>query len=156
MILYIIVFNSISVLEVLWDFFRCFIHCELHHRVRVNKDRRIAMAWMVGNGWHICDSSSSDVHIDGLVQERRNSSAWAMESRLSCTNPSIYIELQLDILQNIQFGSTWWALVQLPLITPLIAVHLRPLTGWLDRLPLMVTYTGTLPHCGLIITSFFI
>ena len=27
---------------------------------------------------------------DGLVQERRNSSALAMELRLSCTNPSIY------------------------------------------------------------------
>ena len=29
-------------------------------------------------------------HIDVLVQERRNSSAIAMELRLSCTNPSIY------------------------------------------------------------------
>ena len=29
------------------------------------------------------------VHIDGLVQERRNSSASAMELYLSCTNPSI-------------------------------------------------------------------
>ena len=29
-------------------------------------------------------------HIDGLVQERRNSSALAMELRLSCTNPSVY------------------------------------------------------------------
>ena len=28
-------------------------------------------------------------HFDGLVQERRNSSALAMEFRLSCTNPSI-------------------------------------------------------------------
>ena len=28
-------------------------------------------------------------HIDGLVQERRNSSAVAMELRLSYTNPSI-------------------------------------------------------------------
>ena len=28
-------------------------------------------------------------HIDGLVQERRNSSALAMELCLSCTNPSI-------------------------------------------------------------------
>ena len=28
-------------------------------------------------------------YIDGLVQERRNSIAWAMELRLSCTNPSI-------------------------------------------------------------------
>ena len=29
---------------------------------------------------------SSHAHIDGLVQERRNSSALAMELRLSCTN----------------------------------------------------------------------
>ena len=29
-------------------------------------------------------------HIHGLVQERRNSSALAMELRFSCTNPSIY------------------------------------------------------------------
>ena len=29
-------------------------------------------------------------HIDGLVQERRNSSALAIELRLSCTNPLIY------------------------------------------------------------------
>ena len=29
-------------------------------------------------------------YIDGSVQERRNSSALAMELRLSCTNPSIY------------------------------------------------------------------
>ena len=30
-------------------------------------------------------------HVDGLVQERRNSSALVMELRLSCTNPSMYI-----------------------------------------------------------------
>ena len=29
------------------------------------------------------------LHIDGLVQERRNSIALAMELRLSCINPSI-------------------------------------------------------------------
>ena len=29
------------------------------------------------------------VHIDGLVQERRNSSALAMELHISCTNPLI-------------------------------------------------------------------
>ena len=34
-------------------------------------------------------SMSSLHYIDGLVQERRNSSALAMELRLSCTNPSI-------------------------------------------------------------------
>ena len=31
----------------------------------------------------------SSHHIDGLVQERRNSIANALELRLSCTNPSI-------------------------------------------------------------------
>ena len=30
-------------------------------------------------------------YFDGLVQERRNSNALAMELCLSCTNPSIYI-----------------------------------------------------------------
>ena len=34
-------------------------------------------------------SHNTDQHIDGLVQERRNSSALAMELHLSCTNPSI-------------------------------------------------------------------
>ena len=29
------------------------------------------------------------LHVDGLVQERRNSSALAMEFRLSCINPSM-------------------------------------------------------------------
>ena len=33
----------------------------------------------------------SDAYIDGLVQERRNSSALAMELRLSHTNPLICI-----------------------------------------------------------------
>ena len=32
-------------------------------------------------------------HIDGLVQERRNSSALAMELLLSCTNPLIRFNL---------------------------------------------------------------
>ena len=32
------------------------------------------------------------IHIDGFVQERHNSSVLAMELRLSCTNPSIWLE----------------------------------------------------------------
>ena len=36
-------------------------------------------------------------HIDGLVQERRNSSALAMELRLSCTNLSRCPQVILDI-----------------------------------------------------------
>ena len=34
------------------------------------------------------------VHIDGLVQERRNSSALAIELRLTCTNPSLCISMK--------------------------------------------------------------
>ena len=33
-----------------------------------------------------------EFHIDGLVQERHNSIANALEMRLSCTNPSIYTQ----------------------------------------------------------------
>ena len=32
------------------------------------------------------------LHIDGLVQERRNLSAFAMELRLSCSKPSLYYD----------------------------------------------------------------
>ena len=44
-----------------------------------------------GNGvWHIMTSWVVFVpHIDGLVQERRNSSVLAMELRLSCIDPSV-------------------------------------------------------------------
>ena len=38
------------------------------------------------NSWKGFDHT----HIDGLVQERRNSIANALELRLSCTNPSIF------------------------------------------------------------------
>ena len=34
--------------------------------------------------------SKNQVHIDGLVQERRHTSALEMELRLSCPNPSMY------------------------------------------------------------------
>ena len=39
-----------------------------------------------------------DAYIDGLVQERRNSIATALELRLSCTNPSIYAWEALSVL----------------------------------------------------------
>ena len=32
-----------------------------------------------------------NIHVDGLMQERSNLSALAMELRLSCTNRSIYL-----------------------------------------------------------------
>ena len=38
----------------------------------------------------MCYGMAESLHIDGLVQERRNSIANALELRLSCTNPSIY------------------------------------------------------------------
>ena len=40
------------------------------------------------------------MHFDGLVQERRNSSALAMELRFSSTNPSIYNQC----VTSIEFG----------------------------------------------------
>ena len=39
---------------------------------------------------HFLTPAYRSCHFYGLVQERRNSSAVAMESRLSCNNPSIY------------------------------------------------------------------
>ena len=39
-------------------------------------------------GIHWCKGQECRVYIDGLVQERRNSSANALELRLFCTNPS--------------------------------------------------------------------
>ena len=39
------------------------------------------------------------LHINRLVQERRNSSAWAMESHLSCINPTVY---------DLELGSCLW------------------------------------------------
>ena len=43
--------------------------------------------------------------IDGLVKERRNSSALAMELRLSCTNPSIYAPMEyIPITRIVECG----------------------------------------------------
>ena len=36
-----------------------------------------------------CQQNDTEYYFDGLVQEKRNPSALAMELRLSCTNPSI-------------------------------------------------------------------
>ena len=36
------------------------------------------------------EATGEFLHLDGLVQERRNSTANALELRLSCTKPSIY------------------------------------------------------------------
>ena len=45
----------------------------------------VAFRWLTG--WHKF-SDTYALQIDGLMQERRNPSALAMELRLSCTNPS--------------------------------------------------------------------
>ena len=42
-------------------------------------------------------------HIDGLMQERRNSSVLTMELRLSCTNPSIYIKTFATCVSEFHF-----------------------------------------------------
>ena len=47
--------------------------------------------------WRHCND------IDGLVQERRKSSASAMELRLSCTNPSITIRIDIKLMINLYF-----------------------------------------------------
>ena len=46
------------------------------------------------------------IYIDGLVQQRRNSIANALELRLSCTNPSIYYGLQICVGQTALFKMT--------------------------------------------------
>ena len=49
--------------------------------------------------WHFPDSYEPWLRfhdIDGLVQERRNSSALAMELRLSCINPLILFQHDKD------------------------------------------------------------
>ena len=42
----------------------------------------------------------NESHIDGLASERRDSSALAMELRVSCTNPSIWRRLTCSISQQ--------------------------------------------------------
>ena len=55
-------------------------YLDVHHIKKCNCTRRVC-------------SDSISLHIDGLVQERRNSIANALELRLSCTNPLIWIHL---------------------------------------------------------------
>ena len=60
--------------------------------------------------WKHNNSYLVEVNIDGLVQERHNSSALAMELRLSCINPSIWwIHYVQDVPYGIQdFGQHWF------------------------------------------------
>ena len=50
-------------------------------------------------------TQSNDVHIDGLVQGRRNSSAIALELRLPCMNPLIYYGIYHTC--SFSFGLYW-------------------------------------------------
>ena len=56
----------------------------------------MAWYWIGSKLLYVLDSVDDLVlkcHIDGLVQERRDSSALAIEFRLSCTNPSVIASL---------------------------------------------------------------
>ena len=63
------------------------------------------MVTMIRTSMKLCSIIWS-LHIDGLVQERRNSSALAMELRLSCTNPLISA---IHISGSAQEGSDLWS-----------------------------------------------
>ena len=66
-------------------------HCT-HYDVTVMKQ---AQNMVLSNGRRY------NTYIDGLVQEKRNSSALAMELRLSCTNPLIYFLIGRDLVQTL-------------------------------------------------------
>ena len=79
-----------------WSFHFC--HPRKQHGGQTDEDKGRHLGTMVYPNWKIkkgciyqytC-SRIDGVHIDGLVQERCNFSALAMELRLSCTNPSIW------------------------------------------------------------------
>ena len=57
----------------------------------------IPMYWIELN-IHVQRNISYLFHMGGLVQERRNSSALAMELSLSCINPSTYYAIDFIIL----------------------------------------------------------
>ena len=51
--------------------------------------------------YYSCLAEISDVYIDGLVQERLNSIAYALDLRRSCTNPSIWRCALVWVIQTI-------------------------------------------------------
>ena len=75
------------------DFMKCRPRlCPGYHRGNVRLMECSQLHWDINWNSSAC-ISTYDIYkryINGLVQERRNSSALAMELRLSCTNPSIY------------------------------------------------------------------
>ena len=56
------------------------------------------------------DLTHHEAHIDGLVQERRNSSANALGLRLSCTNPSIWC--YCNVSELVCRCTTWWSVMK--------------------------------------------
>ena len=58
------------------------------------------------------DKASFTLHIDGLVQETRNSIALAMELCLSCINPSIlYAIVDDDLATHVSMASATKVLI---------------------------------------------
>ena len=82
-------------------------------------------------------------HIVGLVQKRRNSSALAMELRLSCTNPSIESPSDKCLMNHESFSATllvasnhcdsWWS----GTIWCLILGYLSAVINWNTKLCLL-------------------
>ena len=76
-------------------------------------------------------------HIDGLAQERRNSSALAMELRLSCTNPSIY-HRDCSTWDERSFWSIgnvwrrWWRVLRFDMYG--ICLHLLHICQWMLKM----------------------
>ena len=60
-------------------------------RTKILSDTRLDLwVWLLVSERRLCALSKRwEWHEDGLVQEKRNTSALALELRLSCTNPSI-------------------------------------------------------------------
>ena len=80
----------------------------------------LVIEWDHSNVWCLCTSQprvetewsqgisyqqKSGEHFDELVQERRNSNALAMELRLSCTNPTIWLLVIMEKHQHSKFNS---------------------------------------------------
>ena len=66
----------------------------------------VVWSWRI---WCFGPNYNKTQHIDGLVQERRNSSALAMKLRLSCTNPSIsshntHFRTEISVLNGALWG----------------------------------------------------
>ena len=71
------------------------------------------------NHWFRASMESCCQHIDGLMQERRNSIANALELSLSCTNPLTYKLAQS--VELLEIGNTmmlWWHRYNVHILVP--------------------------------------